>query len=373
MKALIFFLLATLFSTSIFAELNDVKISGSVLGGYNAIRQNHANNSNDGFDYAANIDISFQLNETLQGFLQLQSSPGASNFNYPGPDIAITDLNLTYFCSKTGGSLTLGSFDTPFGRQTGYLSNNADTFANATLFNPLLYSAFAGSMGTLNTIGAMFNISNKKYGGLTVALSNGTSEDSSNADGSLETVISYTTEPINQTVSVGASYMHSNDANSNSGFNADFDAAMLDLHIFHGKWDMKSYIAQLHYEDQNSQTNDRVNSMMVENTYRVNDKHFVSLRLDWWLPLDNNGNRAPVRDSEGVISEGLPNPGFASVQGNVDPFVDQSIARQEISYGYFIDENILMKATFFLEDYAKTTASTSTDSKGLLAYLNVRF
>ena len=123
-----------------------------------------------------------------------------------------------------------------------------------------------------------------KAGAFTAALTNGTGEGTSNPDGSLETVIGYHTEPINKTVSLGASYMKSNDANTGTGFNSDFDASIVDLHFSKHKVQVKAYLADLHYEDQNEMTNDRVSSAMLEINYQLNKRHFIVARYNTWNP-----------------------------------------------------------------------------------------
>ncbi len=363
---------AALLSVPTVAAIEDVTVGGAVLGGYNALRQKNAANHQDQFDYAANVDIKFKLTKDLSGLVQVQGSPGGASLGYPGPGLEVTDLNLTFVCPKTGGVLTAGSFDTPFGRQTGHLSNNADTFANSTILNPLLYSALAGPMGTLNTIGAMVEKATK-MGAFTVALTNGTGEGTANPDGSLQTVVGYHTEPINDTISVGATHMKSNDANSGTGFNSDFDASIVDVHFSKNKVAIKAYVADLHYEDQNAATDDRIKSAMIEAKYQINSKHFVVARYNTWNPNDNNGNRAAVRSAEGNISQGLPNPGISTVQAGVDPVVDQDITRLQLGYGYMVEENVMLKTELFVDDYAKETSGKNTDTTGALAYINVRF
>ena len=57
--------------------------------------------------------------------------------------------------------------------------------------NPLLYTTFAGYVGTLNTLGIMSNYNHSLFTA-TLQLTNGTAESALNDDGNFETVYSPT-------------------------------------------------------------------------------------------------------------------------------------------------------------------------------------
>jgi hypothetical protein len=364
-------ILMAMMTVPLFGEIDDIKVGGYILGGYNALRQKNVANHTDQFDYAANLEIEFNVAKNLNGAVAFQGSPGGSLLGFNGPN-PIFEMNLTYLMPESGRVFTFGSFDAPFGRQADYLSDNANTFSNSTILNPLLYSALGGQMSGPGVLGIMAGHTTK-VGDFKFALTNGSGGSSSNPDGSHGTVIAYNTEPINDTISLGVSYMNTNDANSETGYNADFDASIVDVHFSKNKFDIKAYIAELHYEDQHSSTNDRVDSAMFEVKYQINKKNFVVARVNTWNPEDNTGDRSAVRDAEGAISEGLPNPGISTVQNLIDPVVDQDITRLQLGYGYLIEENVMLKAELFQDDYAKLTNGENTDTIGALAYINVRF
>ena len=352
----------------------EVNVGGTFLGGLNVLRQENRVQSRDQFDYAANLDLEVALSERLEAVIQLQMSPGSGALGFPGPAAEVTDLNITYSCDKSDKWMTFGSFDTPFGQQVPFLSNNADTFSNALILNPLLYSALAGPMGTLNTLGLM-SYSPTKYGDITVAVTNGTDESASNPDGRFETVVSYKKELGAGRWSLGGSVMSTHDrSDSGSGFNADLDAAIIDLHVNPNEsWSFKTYFAQLNYED-GAATDDRVNAWSVEGKWTSQYTGLsIASRISAWQPQDSNGDRSPNLDGEGNRINGLPNPGMSVAQNGVAPVVDQNVIRYELGVTYGMAENMQFKAEVFYDQYDKKTAGESTNTPGALSYVNIAF
>jgi hypothetical protein len=342
----------------------EVEIGGAYLGGFNAIKQrNHEKRVQ--FDYAANVDVNFELNDQLSGIVQFQMSPGSGTLGFSGDGVVVTDLNIVYTDENYPVTITAGSFDTPFGQQTAHLSNNADTLNNALIINPLLYSAFAGPMGTLNTLGVM-SIYESQNGNITIAITNGTDESAANPEGTLEVVGFVESSPLlNDKLTLGASYMKSDDkgnsANNLSGFKADFSAWMLDAHAqITEKLTGKAYISGLTYGDDDVATDDDVISWMTEGAYRLG--HYqLSGRISGWHPKDNDGIGS---------STTLRNPGLAT-QGTVN--TDQDIIRYEVGLDYFFSERVVLRSEVFWDNYSKINPNGNTDVVGALAFVNVLF
>ncbi|MBT5954479.1 hypothetical protein HOG98_07140 [bacterium] len=344
--------------------MNNVSVGGSILGGLNLLTQstNSATNRYQ-FDYAANIDFETKLAPGIKAYLQLQTSPGNGTYGFPGPGAELTDIGIEYTNRARTVTVVVGSYDTPFGQQTGMLSNNADTFNNNLIINPLLYSAFAGPMGTLNTLGAMINW-DSSVGTSTLAISNGTDESATNPDGQFELVIGQSLFIEEIKTELSGTYMRSNDIkNATSGFSSDFQGWMVDgISIIGTSTELIGSYSQLTYGDEHDGTEDKVTSIIAEARHNVGDM-FVSGRVSTWIPEDNDGSGAGM-------SSTLPNPAF-NFGATVSP--DQTITRYELGIGYFHKENVLLKAEWVLDNYEKETAGQETDVSGLLLIANVRF
>ena len=352
----------------------EVEIGGAYLGGFNAIKQRNYERRVQ-FDYAANVDVNFELNDQLSGIVQFQMSPGSGTLGFPGDGVVVTDLNIVYTDENYPVTITAGSFDTPFGQQTAHLSNNADTLNNALIINPLLYSAFAGPMGTLNTLGVM-SVYESQNGNITIALTNGTDESAANPAGTLEVVGFVESKPLlNDKLTLGASYMKSDDKgnsdNNSSGFKADFSAWMIDAHAqITEKLTGKAYISGLIYGDDDVATDDGVISWMTEGAYQLGN-YQLSGRISGWHPKDNDGNGSSIDYNTAENSKGtLPNPGLAT-QGMVN--TDQDIIRYEVGLDYFFSERIALRSEVFWDNYSKATAGGNTDVPGAVAFVNVLF
>jgi hypothetical protein len=123
----------------------------------------------------------------------------------------------------------------------------------------------------------------------------------------------------------------------------------------------KSYFAMFDYGDKVSATEDKVTAWAVEGR-KAFDSYFVSGRVSGWSPEDNDGTGAGM-------SADLPNPGFAVAHSTVVPVADQNIIRYQIGAGFQLEENVVLKAEVFMDDYAEQ----STDVKGLACFINAAF
>jgi len=376
--------LAVLSSTSLaMADLHDVTVGGTFLGGGVGILQENRESQTgkrQQFDFAANIDIDVKIDEEWSAFMQLQASPGAGALGFPGPESALTDVNITYDPQARNYAVVMGSFDMPFGQSVATLTNNADSFANDYITNDLLYSMFAGPVGTLNTIGGMYTHSFSK-GDLTVALTNGTDESSQNDDGGFAVLVGASTGDLLEYATIGASILSSSEtyqqdpgvlddgvatiANFNShftGYIVDFDWKMSD------KVSMAYYAALLSYDDQNATTKDDVMAWMAKFRVETSKTAYVAFRVSGWSPEDNDGSGTGI--SNALVGK---TPGFATLQNGVFPVADQQVIRFDVVYGVAMNEHVTLKAQVFMDDYQKETQTDNTDVLGALAVANVRF
>lgn len=344
--------------------VNNVSVGGSVLGGLNLLTQNTRTATNRyQFDYAANIDFETRLAPCIKAYLQLQTSPGNGTYGFPGPGAELTDVGIEYTNRARTVTVVVGSYDTPFGQQTGMLSNNADTFNNNLIINPLLYSAFAGPMGTLNTLGAMVNW-DSSVGTSTLAVSNGTDESATNPDGQFEIVIGQSLFIEEIKTELSGTFMKSNDIkNTTSGFSSDFQGWVIDgISIIGTSTEVIGSYSQLTYGDEQDGTEDIVTSIIAEARHNMGEL-FVSGRVSTWVPEDSDG-------SGSGMSATIPSPAF-NFGATVSP--DQAITRYELGVGYFHKENVLLKAEWVWDNYEKETAGQETDVSGLLLIANIRF
>lgn len=181
----------------IFAQKEgEVRWGGAYLGLFDHLHQQSLPDTSGNrtkFDMAANLDISWQVRHNIRGAIQLQMGTGLGEVGFGLSQVIVTDLLIEIMLNKRA-YLTVGSFDTPFGAETPFLTNNADVSANAFVLNTLFYGAFAGTnVGTLNTIGIKGEYLSK-YGLISGAITNGTDELSVNDDGNFEIVLSVLSE-----------------------------------------------------------------------------------------------------------------------------------------------------------------------------------
>ncbi|MBD3382739.1 MAG: hypothetical protein GF404_11155 [candidate division Zixibacteria bacterium] len=356
--------------SSLVAQDDAVTVGGAYLGLFNYFDQENSGigePERNQFDVAANIDFEWKIRSNIKGLFQLQGSPGGGSFGYPGPEVEITDLNIEFSFADQDATLVAGSFDSPFGMQTGSLSNNADTFGNPLLMNSLFYSAFAGApMGTLNTIGVMGNYMHENFD-LSLAVTNGTDESANNSDGGFE--VSGTAMgiiPVAQgEVRVAGSYINSDDRSESgaTGTSSDFSGWMSEaLYAPASDIYIKGYFGSLTYNDNLDTTEDDVIIWMGEVRYGQ-DRWHLGARISGWMPQDEDA------DGSG-ISGLIPNPGLALQVAGTMPVIDQKITRIQVGAGYGLDDDLMIKIEIFMDNYDKASLTESTDVQGVIIALN---
>lgn len=351
-------------------EAQNFKVGGYYLGLLNAIQQNNrtvADAKRSQFDFAVNLVGEWKISPKISGSVELQGGTGGGSLGLAGPGVIVQDLYLQ-LTPKTNFILTVGSFNNPFGEEVESLTSNAASFDNPFVLNSLFYSAFGGTVGTLNTLGVKGNYKTD-VGDVTFAVSNGTDESAANADGNFEFLASAGTSRFSKRLRLAGSYMKSNDrgpAGIVTGFGANFNAWMLESRYDFPKGTyLKGYYGNAAYGDDNPSTKDNVKMWMAEAKYSKS-LWYVSARLSCWEPDDNNGNGAGV-------SSVLPNPGLAIAQGGVTPVADQNVRRLQIGAGWSFLDNLMLKAEWFQDKYSRLSSGKSTDVNGFIVALNGRF
>ena len=345
-------------------SLPPLQFSGAFLGLFDALKQDERAATDpvrSQFEFAINIDLEWQLSPHVRGVAQLQSGTGGGVFGFQGPGVNVTDLNLVFDADLSGSveavSLTLGSFDTPFGEETAFLTSNAHSFGNSFVINSLFYSVFGGTVATLNTLGAMGTIETSVVD-LTVALTNGTDESAANADGNYEIVVSLGTDYISG-LRTALSFVRTDDSDrsGSTGFAADLTGVMLDFRAeITDRLSAKGYYSRLRFGDADPATEDDLSTWMGE--LRVEDGGWhAAARLSGWTPDDSDGGGSGM-------STVLLNPGLAVRLGGISPVLDQAIRRIQAGVGRAIHDNLLIKGEWFLDDYRRLSAGRSTDVLG---------
>ena len=361
---------ATVTSPSAF-DPSSVKVGGAYLGTLNVILGDNEGATNPRrfqFDFAANVDIEWQLSSIVTGTVQLQGGAGDGSLGFVGPAVEVTDLNLIFTFEDPDLCITAGSFDTPFGEQTWYLTDNADASRNPFLLNSLFYTAFAGGpVGTLNTLGIMGSISRSAFD-LTLAVTNGTNETASNPDGNFETVACLGVTPLGFSgMRLAGSLIHSKDKAESgvSGTESDFFGWMVEgRYAFMEGFYLKAYYGRIEYGDNAPGTDDDVQICMGEARFGQG-KWFLAARASGWHPGDDNG------DGVGV-SLSVPDPGLA-VWSTAEPITDQRIRRIQLGAGLILQENLTLKGEWFRDDYDKGQHRLSVDVTGVIVALNGTF
>jgi hypothetical protein len=372
-KALVLALFpALLFFTQVSAAEDNVNLSGAFLGAFNTIKQDNRADTEEHrsqFDFAANINMEWKIKKNITGVFQFQASPGDGSLAFPGPETQITDLNITFAFEDPDICLTVGSFDTPFGEQTGYLTNNADAFRNPLFLNSLFYSAFAGApTSTLNALGIRGTLSSNHLDA-TLAVTNGTDATADNQDGNfgVSGILGLTPSSLEKLrLAVSLMYSKDNSEAGTSGFRAEFSAFLAEgRYRIDDNAHIAGYCGLTKYGDGNTGTDDEVIVCMGQFRYGI-DRWHLAVRVSGWSPGDDNGDDAG-------ISQYIPNPGLAIEQAGVVPYTDQNVRRIQIGGGFAFDDNLVLKGEIFQDNYSKTSDDESTDVEGLIVTLNGRF
>jgi len=366
-----------LFYTPAGAEppVKDIDISGAYLGLLNVFdgdSQTVTDPDHQQFDFAVNVDFDWKLHENVEITFEIQGGTGGGSLGFAGPEAVFTDLTLEFYHSHPGldMEIEIGSFDTPFGEQTGSLTNNANAFENPLFLNSLFYSAFGGTVGTLNTLGIM-GIFETKAADVTLAVTNGGDEAASNNGGKFEYVARVETSVLPGIARFGGSYMTGDDSfaagtDAADGFQADFSGWMVD-----GKVEplpgfaLKAYFGEVSYDDKLAATKDDVGIWMGEAAYGQGPWQ-VAVRFSGWTPDDDNGDGAGM-------SKAIPNPGLTGGWDEVTQNADQKIVRLQAGGSWKLYENLVAKLEYVRDDADKKTLGRSTDMDGWMLLLNGSF
>ncbi|MCH7683028.1 MAG: hypothetical protein IIB35_04815 [Gemmatimonadetes bacterium] len=355
-------------------SLSPLQISGTYLGLFDALEQDERAATDpvrSQFEFAINIDLEWQLSPRVRGFANLQSGTGGGVFGFQGPALNVTDLNLVFDADVSGPvealSLTIGSFDTPFGEETAFLTNNGNSFGSPFVINSLFYGVFWGTVGTLNTLGAMGTIETS-VADLTVALTNGTDESAVNADGNYQIVVSLGTDYGLSGLRTAVSFIRTDDSDrsGSTGFGADLTGVMLDFRVeIADHVTAKGYFSRLSFGDEDPATEDDLSTWMGELRVGKGGWH-AAARLSGWTPDDSDGGGSGM-------SAVLPSSGLAVRLGGISPVLDQAIRRIQAGVGRAIRDNLVIKGEWFFDDYRRLSAGRSTDVIGVIVSLNGRF
>tara|TARA_Y100001935_G_scaffold253375_1_gene259429 strand:- start:3266 stop:4315 length:1050 start_codon:yes stop_codon:yes gene_type:complete len=328
-------------------DASKVNVGGTYLGLFNDFNKKQAQ-----FDYATNLSFEYEIAPNVTGLAELQSSPGNGSLGFEGPNTVVTDLALTTKLASKNHitTITLGSFDTAFGHETQYLSNNADTFNNHFIINSLTYSALAGPMGTLNTLGVKME-TNIKYVDIITSISNGTSETAYNKNRTFEKLLQLSTHSFIDGVRITGTYIDSDDSqDSQDSFQTHLTGILLELnYLIQKNIEFKLKKAELIYDDQTTQTNDTVITHEIELSYNK-QPICLAVKGSFWRPQGS------------VSSLDMPNPGLLDqVSGAVD--------RIQFASGFYFNETTLFKTEFVHEIYEML----NTKNTGIISGINIQF
>jgi len=325
------------------------------------------------FDAAVNLNFDLTFNELVTGTAQLQGGAGEGSFGFVGPGVEVTDLNVNLNLERQHLDFTLGSFDTPFGDETNYLTNNADATGNDLFLNSLLYTALVnGPAGTLNTLGLMAHY-NYGHVEITMAVSNGTDESAANQDGNFELAGRVSWLPLQSNrLRLTGSLIYSDDASSTgeNGTVSKFSAGLVEMGYSSAedKLRLRSYFGQLDYDDRVPETEDRVYAWMAGASYGPKPRR-VAARVSGWMPENDDGDGLNV-------STRLPSPAtWYDRESSLFPQTDQEVVRFQLGGSIILAPGLEVKAEFFRESYqydvqAEGGSMKSPDVNGLIVALN---
>jgi hypothetical protein len=361
------------------ATMEDFEAGGAILGIFNAIQQDNQDDNDprrNQFDFAANIDLTWQIQDNITGTVQLQGCPGEGTLFCGSAETITADIHITFTFDDPDASLTFGMFTFPFGEETENLTDVGSSFNNAFILNSLLYDALAGTSVAAPSLTGVKGTLSKGTVDLMLALTNGTDATATNPDGNygIAGQVGFTPKALEE-LRIAASVIYSNDQtlSGESGTESEFTGWMAEgKYEFEKGFYVKAYLNHLIYGDDNPDTRDGVTSWMGEFQYGVEQWH-IAARISGWHPRNHDGDRAG-------ISPFIPIPGLAEPKPAVPPgpgggaiLTDQSVRRIQIGGGVLLYENVLIKAEVFQDNYQHATNGESTDVEGFIAGLNIRF
>ena len=340
------------FSIGSFATINsnNLTVGGQYLGLFNDFSKKDAQ-----FDFAINLSFGYEIAPNLTGVAELQSSPGKGSLGFEGPETILTDLSLTHKLGSKNHltSVTFGSFDTQFGHETRSLSNNANTFNNPFILNSLTYSALAGPVGTLNTLGIMVE-SNFNNMDVVASLSNGTSESATNKKKTFERLVQISSHSLVKGLRITGSYLASDDQHDDkdNSFATNLTATLIELNYqawTHMAFKLKK--AEFSFDDQAPSTTDKTLSHEAEINY-TNDRLILALRGAFWRPQGT------------VASLDFRTVGLLSTKGAMDQI--------QLCMGYYLSKDTLLKTEIIHEIYGPKTKHPFFNT-GIISGINVQF
>lgn len=340
-----------------------IEIGGAFLGILNYLYESNRlpdSPRRQQFDFAGNIDFLWKVSHKVRVFLQVQGGSGGGTLGFAGSTPGITDLNVEIDLGPNS-QITLGSFVTPFGADSSYLTFNGDTLQNPLILNTLFYSAFSGSnVNRLNTLGIKGYWQNK-FGEFSLAVTNGTDDAAVNGDGNFEMVFFTRTAPMFRSIVLGASYIKSKDRSlsGTSGTHSDFRGWLVDMiGEFGDRFCLKAYYGQLHYGDDDPSSDDRVDVWKLEGRCGFK-KFYIAARMSGWEPMPGN----PL----------IPNPGYAIDTGEGPVYNGEKIRRYQAGFGWMFHRDMVIKTEMFYDDYydSHLTASENIDTYGVIIVCNI--
>ncbi|MBZ0266376.1 OprO/OprP family phosphate-selective porin [bacterium] len=349
-------------------DMIEPEISATGIGMFSTINYDFEGidkDSDSGFDFGLNIDFNWILSEHFEFGFQLQTGPGNGQYGIVGPGAELTDMYFNWYPDYYRLNFTLGSFDTPFGEETNHLSNNGDTFANDFILNPLLYSAFAGPMGTLNTLGVMANWQYELFDA-SLAITNGTAEDANNGDGRFE-ITARGGVLLEEKAKFYASYMMSDDSQQDpTGFGKEFNGVLGEARInMVPSLELYANYGMLTYGDGDGTTHDNVSVMQGSVKY-FNERMHIAGRISMWIPEADNGTGA-------FIAADFPNPGIIQPATGIGLSKDQTVTRLQIASGVSVSDNLMLKAEYYTDMYDGGDTGVENTAWGIIAGLNGTF
>ncbi|MBD3166881.1 hypothetical protein GF324_09800 [bacterium] len=345
-------------------DLSSLDVGVSALGLLYALEEEDAPDDAEArrqFDLAANLDLTWDLDQQFEFGIQLQMGPGGGTMGLVGPAVELTDYFITWR-DKEKLILTMGSFDLPFGETTGRLTNNGDASANSLLLNSLMYEALAGPMGTLNVIGFK-QTSRTDYFDVTTSLVNGTDEAAVNPDGNFGASLRLTGHDKERRINLSGSVVYSDDYENGhaAGVAAEWFGWLGELYLLYPSFEAGGYYGLMNFNNTDTGADDiAVAVWMGELVYRFDRAH-VAVRASGWMP-DTDGDALQLDYLE-TCSPGLAQGEFVT---------DGELIRYQAGLGYSFTKHGMVRADVFYDDYMDEVLDEfSTDVIGAMIGVQV--
>tara|TARA_A100001015_G_C15006542_1_gene720959 strand:+ start:164 stop:1243 length:1080 start_codon:yes stop_codon:yes gene_type:complete len=359
MKQTFYAFLATLLISVPLFSTPMITLTGSAISGASAYKQENSEQAFRGqFESATDILVGLEFSDQVSALIDLGfgAAPNVSRF-VSGAELfglTITVSPKNFFNT----SITLGFMTIPFGQFAEEQSANA-IISSPFIYNDLGVALLSSGSSLLNfgSSGALTTTSLRNIGTINLMVFNGTHFTASNPDKGFGFVARYINDQLIDNLSVGFSYMNSNDKGNSAGLDANTTGYSIDFKSEYFGLEYGGAYTILTLDDYNAATLDDVNTYMFY-VSRGFDGFTLAARYSAVAPKDFNG------DGSG-ISSAMPVVGLGNTSSDIDT------TRIQVAGVFHLDDYVNFHNELIFDTYGENR--TGYNNIAALSYVAVNF